>query len=399
MSRIMIRLAVFIILLFLCPGISFSQVDSGSPSSLRVSLLTVGVGDEIYASFGHTGIRIIDSAAGTDNVYNWGTFDGFQEDFELKFMRGKLLYYASSEPYQHFIQMYVREQRGVEEQEILLNDAQKRQLQAFIFDNLREENRYYKYDFLFDNCATRPRDVFKEAFGPTFRYGLAITAKEQTTFRDEINRHLRHVPWERFGINLLLGTAVDKAMKNEDAMFLPAYLRDGMASATVAGQRIAAKTEQILPPAPPMPKPSEAPFFVMLAFSAIVIVGSAVPGIKPLAVWAGYLMLIVTGLLGCLMLFMWLGTDHQSCRNNFNVLWALPTNLIIPFVKREKRGRYALVAIVLIVVALVIHVLNIQALPMGVIWPLLLALMAFYGMIYRSANSPEINESDAHHHH
>src|ERR1043165_5799283 len=160
MSRIMKNLISFIILLFFCPLLSFSQADS--PSHLRVSLLTVGVGDEIYASFGHTGIRIVDSIAGTDIVYNWGTFDGFQKDFELKFMRGKLLYYCSSESYQHFIGTYIEEQRGVEEQEIFLNDIQKRQLQSFLNENLKEENRYYKYDFLYDNCATRPRDVFIE---------------------------------------------------------------------------------------------------------------------------------------------------------------------------------------------------------------------------------------------
>src|SRR6187455_3238238 len=91
---------VLVVLVFLCPAVSYAQQDS--LSHLRFSLLTVGVGDEIYASFGHTGIRVIDSANGKDIVCNWGTFDGFQEDFEMKFMRGKLLYYASSETYQQF---------------------------------------------------------------------------------------------------------------------------------------------------------------------------------------------------------------------------------------------------------------------------------------------------------
>jgi hypothetical protein len=388
----------FILCILIIRGLfATAQTDS---SHLRVSLLTVGVGDEIYASFGHTGIRIVDSVAGTDIVYNWGTFDGYQDNFELKFTQGKLLYYASSEPYQHFVQTYVYEKRGVEEQELYLNDAQKRSLQAIILDNLAPENRYYKYDFLFDNCATRPRDILKKALGPTFQWGKALPPQfDRHTFRDETDRYLAHLPWERFGINLLLGSPVDKVMSNEDAMFLPDNLRNGMAGASVGTKPVAAPAQRILPPAPPEPEPSKAPFFVMLAFSAFVIIGSTIPGIKPLAIWAGNLLLIVTGLLGCLMLFMWLGTDHQSCRNNFNVLWCLPTNIIIPFVKREKRSRYALVAMALIVVAVVLHVLKIQALPMGVIWPLLLALMAFFGMIYRSAKAPESDESNAHHHH
>lgn len=393
------RLSGFIVLLFLCPLLSFGQVDSSGPSHLRVSLLTVGVGDEIYASFGHTGIRITDSAAGTDIVYNWGTFDGYQDNFELKFARGKLLYYCSSEPYQHFIQMYIYEKRGVEEQEIFLNDAQKKQLQAFVNENLKEENRYYKYDFLYDNCATRPRDVFPKTFGSAFHFGQAIPTDKKLTFRDEIDRYLAHLPWERFGIDLLLGSPVDKVMSNEDAMFLPDYLKKGITGATVNGKKVSEQPITVLPPAPTESLPANTPFFVMLAFGVFVIVGSAIPGIKPLAIWAGHLLLIVTGLLGCLMVFMWLGTDHQSCHNNFNVLWCLPTNIIIPFVKREKRARYALVAMALIVVAMALHILKIQALPMGVIWPLLLALMAFFGMIYRSAKAPESDESDAHHHH
>lgn len=396
MSRIMKNIITFIILLFFCPLLSVAQQDSAS--HLRISLLTVGVGDEIYASFGHTGIRVVDSTAGTDIVYNWGTFDGFQEDFELKFMRGKLLYYCSSEPYQHFVATYIQERRGVEEQEIFLNNVQKRQLQSFLNENLKEENRYYKYDFLYDNCATRPRDVFPKTFGVAFRYGQALP-DGRITFRDEINRYLAHLPWERFGINLLLGSPVDKVMKNDDAMFLPDYLSNGLAGATVNRQKVSEAPVRILPDGPAEPKPANTPPFVMLAFSAIVIAGSAIPGIKPVATLAGHLMLIITGLLGCLIIFMWLGTDHQSCRNNFNVLWCLPTNLVVPFVKPAKRSRYALVAMILIVVALVLHVLHIQALPLSIMWPLLLALLAFFGMIYRSANAPKSDESHAHHHH
>lgn len=386
------------VLFLLCPMLSWAQADS-TRSGLRVSLLTVGVGDEIYASFGHTGIRFVDSLKGLDMVYNWGTFDGFQEDFETKFMRGKLLYYASAQTYQQFIATYIHEQRGVEEQELFLTDPQKRQLLGFIEENLEEENKYYKYDFLYDNCATRPRDVFPKAFGPAFRYGPALPAAQQISFRDEINKHLAHQPWERFGINLLLGRPVDKVMSDKDAMFLPEYLKRGLAGASVNGQRIAGEPQRVLPPAPEAPKPANTPLMVMLAFSAFVLLGSAIPGIKPLASMAGHFMLIVTGLLGCLMLFMWMGTDHQACRNNLNVLWALPTNVIVPFIKPQKRSRYALVAMLLIVLAFLVHLFGIQSLPIAVIWPLLVALLVFFGMIYRAATSPEAHESDHHHHH
>ncbi len=397
------KISVFIRLISLISGLFlFSEgvaAQTDTSSRLRMSLLTVGVGDEIYASFGHTGIRVVDSVQGTDIVYNWGTFDGFQEDFELKFMRGKLLYYASSETFQHFYGTYVREQRGVEEQVIHLTNAQKKQLQAFLQENIKEENRYYKYDFLYDNCATRLRDVFPKTFGAAFRWGLALPTDSKRTFRDEINHYLAPLPWERFGINLLLGAKIDKVMKNEDAMFLPDYLRDGLAGATVNGLPVAGKAERILPAAPPFPPAGNGPFILTLTFAAVVILGSVIPGFNIIGEIAGGALMIITGLLGCLILFMWIGTDHEACRSNWNVLWALPTNFIIPFVRREKRSRYALVALLLILAAVVIHVLHIQALAMGELWPLLVALALRFGMIYRSAVRPLEDEPEAHHHH
>ena len=109
-------------------------------------------------------------------------------------MRGKLLYYCSSEPFQGFYATYVREQRGVEEQEIYLRDAQKQKLRAFLKENLEEENRYYKYDFLYDNCATRLRDVFPKTFGDAFRFGQPLPTGTRLTFRDEINHTLPTCP-------------------------------------------------------------------------------------------------------------------------------------------------------------------------------------------------------------
>ncbi len=376
-----------------------ASAQPDSSSRLRVSLLTVGTGDEIYASFGHTGIRVTDSGKGTDIVYNWGTFDGFQEDFELKFMRGKLLYYASSETFGHFFETYVREQRRVEEQEILLTDSQKRQLQAFLLENIKEENRYYKYDFLYDNCATRLRDVFPKTFGPAFQYGRAMPEGSRITFRDQINHYLRQLPWERFGINLLLGSRIDTVMSNSDAMFLPDYLRNGLTGATVNGRRIATDPVELLPPSPPLPESGNGPFLLCLAIAAVVILGSVIPGFNIIGHVAGNVLIIFTGLLGCLMLFMWIGTDHQSCRYNWNVLWALPTNLVIPFVKRTKRSRYAIIAIVLILASVALHIAGVQELPLRELWPILLALLLRFGMIYRAATQATAYEPEAHHHH
>ncbi|MEO6832470.1 MAG: DUF4105 domain-containing protein, partial [Chitinophagaceae bacterium] len=366
-----------------------AQTDTAS-SHLRISVLTVGVGDEIYASFGHTGIRVLDSATGSDKVYNWGTFDGFQDNFELKFMQGKLLYYCSSETFLNFYQTYVQAQRRVQEQVILLDDAQKAKLQQFLEENLEEANRYYKYDFLYDNCATRLRDVFPTVFGKQFKFGQVLPKDSKLTFREIIDKYLAPLPWERFGIDLLLGSKLDKPMSNEEIMFLPDYLRDGIAGATVNGKPIAQDTVELLPAGSPFPKPGNGVLFTLLIVAALVIFGSVIPGFNIIGAIAKNALLIVIGLLGFLMLFMWLGTDHKACSDNWNVLWALPTNLIIPFVKRKKRSRYAIIAMLLIVLSLVFHFVGIQEMPLRDLWPLLLALLFSFGMIYKAATTEVI---------
>lgn len=374
-------LFLFLLLLLCLHG--YAQQDS---SHLRISLLTCGTGPEIWETFGHTAVRVTDSAAGTDVVYNYGTFNGFEKDFELKFMRGKLLYYVSVYSAAEFMQEYMAANRRVEEQVLLFTGAQKKEVNEFLRWNARAENREYKYDFLFDNCATRIRDVFPNSLGASFQFGNVLPGKSMT-FRQIINRYLYRVHFERFGINLLLGSKVDKVMTNEQIMFLPDYLRDGVAGARVAGKPVAAPSVQLMEGAPAAPAGINYMLVVTIIIALLTIAGLFVPALRGLGAFMRILLLLVTGMLGCLMLFMWLGTDHQACQNNFNVLWALPTNLLLLFTARRKRTRYAILAILLILVSLLLHIASVQELPLLELSPLLLALLCVYGTIYKEAKT------------
>jgi hypothetical protein len=379
------------ILLLLLPAIvcinSYAQTDS---SHLRISLLTCGSGPEIWETFGHTAVRVVDSATGVDDVYNYGTFNGFEKDFEIKFMRGKLLYYVSSYGTGDFMQEYAAAHRKVEEQVLLFTGAQKKEVYEFLRWNALPANRDYKYDFLFDNCATRIRDVFPKSLGESFRFGNALPGKPMT-FRQIINRYFYRVHFERFGVNLLLGSRVDKAMTNDQIMFLPDYLRDGVAGARVAGRPVAAPPVLLLDGSDVLPAGVNYMLVLTVVLALLTIAGLFVPGWAVLGRVMSSLLLLVTGLLGCLMLFMWLGTDHQACQDNFNILWALPTNLLVVFTRKKGRGKYALVAILFIIISLLLHVLRIQELPILELSPLLLALLCVYGTIYkRSKTAPAI---------
>ncbi len=355
-----------------------AQTDS---SGLRISLLTCGPGDEIYEQFGHTAIRVVDTLSRTDIVYNYGTF-GFEEDFEIKFMRGKLLYYVSRESFNGFISGYAPYERSVEEHVLQMTAEEKQSVQDYLVWNAKEENRYYKYDFFFDNCATRIRDIFPNALGDKFKFGYTLPEGQNLTFRDIMNQYFYVVHFERVGCNILLGSRIDKVMTNEDVMFLPDFLRDGVAGATVNNKSFVKESNLLSTQRVRQAGPNY-PLIVFSIAALLTILGVTVSKLKFLGNLMSFLTLFITGLLGVLMLVMWFWTDHQGCENNFNVLWALPTNLILAFLPKRNKDKYALIGIVCIFISVLLHLLKVQGLPLLELSPLLLSLIFIFGWIVK----------------
>ncbi len=121
-------------------------------------MLTCSPGEELYSTFGHTALRVKDNATRSDIIFNYGTFE-FGPDFYTKFIKGQLRYFLSIETYADFAYSYQYESRSIQEQVLRLSCAEKEKLFAALQANAQEENKYYQYDFLFDNCTTRARDI------------------------------------------------------------------------------------------------------------------------------------------------------------------------------------------------------------------------------------------------
>ena len=328
------------------------SINTGQHNGIRISMLTCGPGLDLYSGFGHSGIRVYDSLKRKDVVFNYGTFDFGDPDFYSKFARGKLLYYVNEERFREFIYIYQVENRSVYEQVLNLTNAQEDQILRFLDSNAQEKNRYYKYDFLYDNCSTRQLDLFKKIFGESFVTGKAIESGTKT-FRDFTNHYLRNNHWTRVGVNLLMSTPVDKKMSNEQAMFLPDYLMEGFRDATLLGQPIVAQTVEILPEKLDFsPKPNTPRMALWLfGFVAFLIWLKA----RDMMLYFDTFFFLLMGLLGCFMLFMWFGTNHQSCSWNRNLFWALPTHLIFAFLIPRKHKwiqPYARIAFYILLIAL-----------------------------------------------
>jgi len=325
---------LFSFLLFLCLAAVSRAQDS---CNVTISLLTCAPGGELYSLFGHTALRVQDSN-GNDDVYNYGTFE-FGPDFYPKFIRGKLLYALSVENFRDFIDLYQYEKRSVQEQVLLLSCVQKDSLLQALRTNALPQNRNYRYDFLFDNCTTRARDVTKNAAPLVFRN---ILPANRPSFRNLIHEYLDagRQPWSKLGIDLLLGVKLDRRVTNTEAMFLPDYLLKGFDSARLDGRPLVRAPETILkvdasPPANPVFTPLVC-FSLLLILVLILQLRGSNKVQKGLQVF-DFLFFFSIGLAGAVLLFMWFGTDHYVCRNNYNLLWALPTHLVVAFFVGSQR--------------------------------------------------------------
>jgi len=202
----------------------------------RVSLLTCTPGDELYARYGHTALRICDPANDLDLVFNYGIFDFNTEHFYWKFVRGETWYELGASLYGWFMYEYQQTQRPVYEQILNLTPAEKEALWEALVDNYRPENRKYLYNFVFDNCATRPYLMLTavlcrvNAEAPYSTYQGA----EGLTYRTFIQHYTPRGSWADFGINLLFGPKADRPMHGEERLFLPEELMFYISEATRA---------------------------------------------------------------------------------------------------------------------------------------------------------------------
>jgi Domain of unknown function (DUF4105) len=332
---------IFIALLLLA-SFQISHAEEAS-SRLRISLLTCSPGKDLYAVFGHSALRIVDSAVGTDIVYNYGTFDFDDPDFYTKFVRGKLRYFLSQAHFADFMYEYDYFKRPVTEQVLKLTDAEKIALQQAIFENLREENRYYQYDFLFDNCTTRLRDlIFKTKTDSAFLPPPLV--EKGTTFRDHLHVYLdkAEMPWTKLGIDILLGAGADRIMDVEESMFLPDPLMQGVKVAGKQGRQLEQEFAVLLD----FPVSGEDTLWPSWTIPAIVFAGFAMlvfflsfrksDSSQQWISWLDLFIFGLSGLLGLLLLFTWFGTDHGSFRYNLNLIWASPLNILF-FYRNAKR--------------------------------------------------------------
>jgi hypothetical protein len=332
------KVALRFLFILIATQIQFSSLAQDS-SHIRISLLTCTPGQELYSTFGHTAIRITDSISLTDYVFNYGTFNFEDDGFYTKFIRGKLLYYLSAENFSDFKFIYQAENRGITEQVLNLDAEEKIALKQALYENAKEKNRYYKYDFFFDNCTTRARDMLVQykknhpSFQPVMPKG--------TSFRQAIHLYLdkNEKDWSKLGIDLLLGARTDAIMSTTHSQFLPNNLMKSLDSSQQQ-PTLVVSTKNLYPISEQTEESSLfTPLFIFsLLFSCILLLSfSSNHWIKIFLQGFDGVFFFLIGTLGFLLIFMWWGTDHSMTKNNYNLLWAWPTNIIAAFLMPSQK--------------------------------------------------------------
>ena len=300
---------------------------------------------ELYSAFGHSAIRVTDPVRGFDYIFNYGVFNFNQPNFYLNFARGFLNYQLALSEYSYFRDSYIGDNRFIHEQVLNLNASEKQEFFNFLQWNIQEENRFYYYDYFYDNCATRVRDALIRTFGDSIQFdGSYITTNY--TIRDLTDIYLKQQPWGDLGIDLCLGLPMDSIATPSMYMFLPDYIEQGFNHAYIIrnGDRVPLVKETIIT-YESTPEPDQSSFITpFIAFSILLVLGIWLTWKdsrkKKRFRWFDFFLFTITGLVGWLLAGLWFITDHNAAARNLNLLWAIPLYFPISFwlLKNETPG-------------------------------------------------------------
>lgn len=310
--------------------LAFPSVATQKRDSIVVSLLTAWPGPEVYQLCGHSAIRI--RGAEVDSVWNYGVFNFDEPNFVYRFVKGETDYMLVGYPTMWFMPEYLSEGRKVLEQDLNLTQDEAWKLRSLLQTEALPQNRTYRYNYVKDNCATRITDRLSQAtdarliFPDTIAYG---------SFRREMQAFHRDYPWYQFGIDLALGSGLDRELRANEEMFVPTVMSDRYAKATLSdGRRLVSDTRQLTPDSghatlPPTPWYLTPNFWSVICFILMAAFSVFMAWKRRILRWLYCLWFAIIGLGGCIIAFLVFASDHEATSPNMLLLWLNPLQLIV----------------------------------------------------------------------
>jgi hypothetical protein len=322
------NICIYIILFLLSAHAVFAQLSENA----KVSVLTCGDGFEFFETFGHTALRVCDTALNMDYVFNWGIFDFNTDNFYLKFAQGKLPYMLGVTEYQWFVAEYACEGRSIYEQELNLTYEEKSILYESILENYKPENRYYNYDFFEDNCATRIRDIIQKSLQRR-QFPVNAVTNSNLTFRQLFYPYTEHFLWWRFGIDIALGMRADKKINTYNYMYLPNDLMNQFDTTILShdNKALADSIQTVLKEQYPhsVPTAFSPNMAFWLLFIFVVLLTFTELKYKFYTKVFDVVFFCMIFILSLLVVYLCFISDHNATKYNFNLLWANPLVLYV----------------------------------------------------------------------
>ena len=308
-----------------------------NPDRIQISLLTCSPGKEVWAQYGHTAIRYYDKESGEDLAINYGIFSLDQTYFIPRFVLGMTDYRMGVQPMDMFLAQYSYEGRGVVEQVLNLSAEDKEVIYKALQENMKPENVVYRYNYFFDNCTTRARDMLVNHLHGKVVYP---PAEEDATFRSMIHKWNNKYEWSQFGEDLLLGVNADRKTTKSEQQFLPENLRSDFDKARYNGKPLVKKTNILLDAETEVAEPvfPLSPLSIALIFAVISLVMMLFSYRRQQVYWAWDLALMLTsGLMG-IIFFVMIFSQHPCVSLNFILLFfnPLPLFFLYSTIKKKK---------------------------------------------------------------
>ena len=386
---------IFTIVAILLTVNAFSQIQVSDSS--KISIITCSPGKAVYEQFGHTAIRYQDTTNGTDLMFNYGMFSFNKPNFYGKFIKGETDYELGVYNSVYFFPEYKERNSQVTQQELNLTKEEKQKLIDALMHNYLPENREYRYNFIFDNCATRPRIKVEE----TLDSEKVVYSPDKThyyTFRHWIGKYVGFNTWTKFGIDVLLGKETDRIATKMEATFLPEDLMEELKEAQIKSTngtyRPFIKSETILVTKTPE-QAKNMSFFEKPALVALLILllGLLLTYIEFIKKKNQNIidssLLILSGLAGFIVFYLMFFSVHPLVKSNFNILWVNPVNFfvgIVLWIKSCKKTVFYFQAanVLLYLGAFFVFVFSIQHINVASVPIILLLLVRSAFWIYKN---------------
>lgn len=337
------KIKLLILLLIFCVANCFATTKrykawTEDISNTEISVLTCSPGDQIYSIFGHTAVRVCNKNIGLDAVVNYGLFDFDQESFVYRFVKGETDYMCGTENYGNFIYSYALRGSGVKATVLDLTDAEKERFIRNLTNDLRPENREYRYNFAFNNCATKIRDIVNFAYSGKYE----SLQPSEYTFREVIGHYAENYPWYMFSFDICLGGKdYNTLMTPEETQFLPEHLDAALNNCLINrdGKDIKPKTREEIHLAPSditIEKTIFTPFvaaciLLVLSICNLVFGKRFGKGLRIASnIYSGTIFFTYT-LIGLLVTFLVFFSEHPFTTWNMNLCIFNPL-IAIPFV-------------------------------------------------------------------